>query len=215
MPDYQTIRGISTFEYEEKRSRFIASAAFADTEEAALAHLNRIKAANRTARHNVYAYVLRKGGRTRYSDDGEPAKTAGTPVLEAIGHAGLSDVIVVVTRYFGGVLLGTGGLVRAYTAAASGALQQAEIVSMRLVTDCAVTVPYPKFEQVQRMIAAAGAKLQEPERADPRQCRSDDQQTTLRSFLMLRSHFWQESRISHEIFTFHTSVWRLFIVFII
>ena len=59
MPDYQTIRGISTFEYEEKRSRFIASAAFADTEEAALAHLNRIKAANRTARHNVYAYVLR------------------------------------------------------------------------------------------------------------------------------------------------------------
>ena len=145
MPDYQTIRGISTFEYEEKRSRFIASAAFADTEEAALAHLNRIKAANRTARHNVYAYVLREGGRTRYSDDGEPAKTAGTPVLEAIGHAGLSDVIVVVTRYFGGVLLGTGGLVRAYTAAASGALQQAEIVSMRLVTDCAVTVPYPKF----------------------------------------------------------------------
>ena len=88
MPDYQTIRGISTFEYEEKRSRFIASAAFADTEEAALAHLNRIKAANRTARHNVYAYVLREGGRTRYSDDGEPAKTAGTPVLEAIGHAG-------------------------------------------------------------------------------------------------------------------------------
>ena len=142
MPDYQTIRGISTFEYEEKRSRFIATAAFADTEEAALAHLNRI------------------------SDDGEPAKTAGTPVLEAIGHAGLSDVIVVVTRYFGGVLLGTGGLVRAYTAAASGALQQAEIVSMRLVTDCAVTVPYPKFEQAQRMIAAAGAKLQEPEYAD-------------------------------------------------
>ena len=166
MPDYQTIRGISTFEYEEKRSRFIASAAFADTEEAALAHLNRIKAANRTARHNVYAYVLREGGRTRYSDDGEPAKTAGTPVLEAIGHAGLSDVIVVVTRYFGGVLLGTGGLVRAYTAAASGALQQADIVSMRLVTDCAVTVPYPKFEQAQRMIAAAGAKLQEPEYAD-------------------------------------------------
>ena len=157
MPDYQTIRGISTFEYEEKRSRFIASAAFADTEEVALAHLNRIKAANRTARHNVYAYVLREGGRTRYSDDGEPAKTAGTPVLEAI---------VVVTRYFGGVLLGTGGLVRAYTAAASGALQQAEIVSMRLVTDCAVTVPYPKFEQAQRMIAAAGAKLQEPEYAD-------------------------------------------------
>ena len=124
MDQYRTIRGTSTFEYEEKRSRFIATAAFADTEEAALAVLEKVRAANRTARHNVYAYVL-QNGRTRYSDDGEPAKTAGTPVLEAIGHAGISDVIVVVTRYFGGILLGTGGLVRAYTAAASGALQSA------------------------------------------------------------------------------------------
>lgn len=165
MPDYQTIRGISVFEYEEKRSRFIASAAFADSEEAALAHLNRIRAANRTARHNVYAYVLH-GGRIRYSDDGEPAKTAGTPVLEVIRHAGLSDVIVVVTRYFGGVLLGTGGLVRAYTAAASGALQNAQIVSMRLVTSCAVTLPYQKFEQAQRLIASFGGRAEEPEYAD-------------------------------------------------
>ena len=93
---------------------------FADTEEKALAVLNAVRAANRTARHNVYAYVL-QNGRTRYYDDGEPAKTAGTPVLETIGHAGVSDVIVVVTRYFGGILLGTGGLVRAYTAAAGGA----------------------------------------------------------------------------------------------
>ena len=114
MADYKTIRGTSTFEYEEKRSRFIATAAFADTEEKALAVLNAVRAANRTARHNVYAYVL-QNGRTRYSDDGEPAKTAGTPVLETIGHAGVADVIVVVTRYFGGILLGTGGLVRAYT----------------------------------------------------------------------------------------------------
>lgn len=165
MPDYKTIRGVSTFEYEEKRSRFIATAAFADTEEKALAVLERVRAANRTARHNVYAYQL-QNGRTRYSDDGEPAKTAGTPVLEAIGHAGLSDVIVVVTRYFGGILLGTGGLVRAYTAAASGALQQAELVSMRLVVDCSLQVPYPLFEQAQRMIKESGAKLQEPVFAD-------------------------------------------------
>lgn len=161
MSDYKTIRGVSTFEYEEKRSRFIGTAAFADTEEKALEVLNRVRAANRTARHNVYAYVL-QNGRTRYSDDGEPAKTAGTPVLEAIGHAGISDVIVVVTRYFGGILLGTGGLVRAYTAAASGALQQAELVSMRLVVDCSLRVPYTLFEQAQRMVAASGAKLQEP-----------------------------------------------------
>lgn len=161
MSDYKTIRGVSTFEYEEKRSRFIGTAAFADTEEKALEVLNRVRAANRTARHNVYAYVL-QNGRTRYSDDGEPAKTAGTPVLEAIGHAGISDVIVVVTRYFGGILLGTGGLVRAYTAAASGALQQAKLVSMRLVVDCSLRVPYALFEQAQRMVAASGAKLQEP-----------------------------------------------------
>lgn len=151
MPDYQTIRGISTFEYEEKRSRFIASAAFANTEEAALAHLNRIKAANRTARHNVYAYVLREGGRTRYSDDGEPAKTAGTPVLEAIGHAGLSDVIVVVTRYFGGVLLGTGRAGAGPTPRRHPEpCSRRRLSACRLVTDCAVTVPYPKFEQAQQ-----------------------------------------------------------------
>lgn len=165
MSDYKTIRGVSTFTYEEKRSRFIATTAFADTEEKALAVLNGVRAANRTARHNVYAYVL-QNGRTRYSDDGEPAKTAGTPVLETITHAGVSDVIVVVTRYFGGILLGTGGLVRAYTAAASGALQQAELVSMRLVVDCTLRVPYALFEQVQRMVAASGAKLQEPEFSD-------------------------------------------------
>ena len=161
MDQYRTIRGTSTFEYEEKRSRFIAMAAFADTEEAALAVLEKVRAANRTARHNVYAYVL-QNGRTRYSDDGEPAKTAGTPVLEAIGHAGISDVIVVVTRYFGGILLGTGGLVRAYTAAASGALQSAELVTMRLVVDCSVRLPYALFEQAQRVVSASGAKLSDP-----------------------------------------------------
>ena len=129
--------------------------------EAAVAFLEQVRAANRTARHNVYAYVL-QNGRTRYSDDGEPAKTAGTPVLETIGHAGVADVIVVVTRYFGGILLGTGGLVRAYTAAASGALQSAELVSMRLVVDCKVRVSYAQFEQAQRIIAAAETRLDEP-----------------------------------------------------
>ena len=161
MEDYRTIRGTAIGEYEEKKSRFIAQLSFADSEEAAVAFLEQVRAANRTARHNVYAYVL-QNGRTRYSDDGEPAKTAGTPVLETIGHAGVADVIVVVTRYFGGILLGTGGLVRAYTAAASGALQNAELVSMRLVVDCRLRVPYAQFEQAQRIIAAAETRLDEP-----------------------------------------------------
>ena len=83
-------------------------------------------------------------------------------MLETIGHADVADVIVVVTRYFGGILLGTGGLVRAYTAAASGALQNAELVSMRLVVDCRLRVPYAQFEQAQRIIAAAETRLDEP-----------------------------------------------------
>ena len=83
-------------------------------------------------------------------------------MLEAIRHAGLTDCVVVVTRYFGGILLGTGGLVRAYTAAASGALQNAELVSMRLVVDCKIRVTYAQFEQAQRLIAAAETRLDEP-----------------------------------------------------
>ena len=81
-----------------------------------MAFLEQVRAANRTARHNVYAYRLREGSRERYSDDGEPAKTAGTPALEVLQHSGLTDLIVVITRYFGGVLLGT--------AASSGLIRQ-------------------------------------------------------------------------------------------
>ena len=166
MADYQTIRGTARFEYEEKKSRFIGAAAFADSEESALHFLAAVRAANRTARHNVYAYVLRAENRTRFSDDGEPAKTAGAPVLACIRHAELFDVAVVVTRYFGGILLGTGGLVRAYTAAASGALAKAETVSMRLVVDGSIRVPYPLFEPAQRLLAAAGTRPGEPVFAD-------------------------------------------------
>lgn len=162
MEDYRTVRGVSVGEYEEKKSRFIAQLSFADSEEAALAFLEQVRAANRTARHNVYAYRLREGSRERYSDDGEPAKTAGTPALEVLQHSGLTDLIVVITRYFGGVLLGTGGLVRAYTAAASGALAAARIVTMRQVVRCRVRLPYARFEQAQRLVAAAGGRLEDP-----------------------------------------------------
>ena len=135
MEDYRTIRGTAVGEYEEKKSRFIAQLSFADSEEAAVAFLEQVRAANRTARHNVYAYRLREGNRERYSDDGEPAKTAGTPALEVLQHSGLTDLIVVITRYFGGVLLGTGGLVRAYTTATARALENAEVVTVRSVVE--------------------------------------------------------------------------------
>ena len=161
MNGYKTLRGPASAELTEKRSVFICRVRPVTTEAQALAFLAEVRKQCADARHNVYAYVL-QNGRTRYSDDGEPAKTAGTPVLETIGHAGVADVIVVVTRYFGGILLGTGGLVRAYTAAASGALQSAELVSMRLVVDCKVRVSYAQFEQAQRIIAAAETRLDEP-----------------------------------------------------
>ena len=162
MEEYRTIRGTASGEYEEKKSRFIAAAAHVETEAEAVAFLEQIRAANRTARHNVYAYKLRAGNRERYSDDGEPAKTAGTPVLEVIGHSGLTDLIVVVTRYFGGILLGTGGLVRAYTTAASSALAAAEQVTVQPVVRLTTTVDYPLYERVTLLIGAAGGKLADP-----------------------------------------------------
>lgn len=162
MDDYRTIEGTATAEIEEKRSRFIGTAAFADTEEKALAVLESVRAANRTARHNVYAYSLREGARQRYSDDGEPAKTAGLPVLDAIRHAGLTDCIVVVTRYFGGILLGTGGLVRAYTASAAAALAAARVLTVRRCVRLTFSVGYALYEPASQLLAAAGARLDEP-----------------------------------------------------
>lgn len=166
MEDYRTVRGVSTAEYEEKKSRFIAQVAFAGSEEEALAFLERVRAENRTARHNVYAYRLRAGSRERYSDDGEPAKTAGTPVLEVLQHSGLVDVIAVVTRYFGGVLLGTGGLVRAYTTATADALKAAQIVTVRSVVRLSATVDYSLYERASLLIEGAGAKQSPPQFTD-------------------------------------------------
>lgn len=162
MQDYTTVRGTASAEIEEKHSRFIASVSFADTEQAALDFLASVRAQNRAARHNVYAYVLREGNRTRYSDDGEPAKTAGLPVLEAIQHAGVTDCVVVVTRYFGGILLGTGGLVRAYTASAAAGLAAAEIVTVRSCVSVEITVEYSLYERAALLFQQAGARLEEP-----------------------------------------------------
>ena len=162
---YKTIAARAEAEIVEKKSRFIGQIAPVATEEEALAFIAEVKAAHRMARHNVYAYVLR-GGRVRYTDDGEPAKTAGMPTLEAIQHAGLEDVAVVVTRYFGGILLGTGGLVRAYTTATARALENAEVVTVRSVVELQVTVDYSLYERASLLIDAAGAKQAAPQFTD-------------------------------------------------
>ena len=161
MESYTTIRGVARATIVEKKSEFIASASFADSEEAALRFLDSVRSEHRTANHNVYAYVLRQDSRTRYSDDGEPQKTAGLPVLDVLRHSGLTDLIVVVTRYFGGTLLGTGGLVRAYTSAAQAALEQAQRVTVQPCVDLDLVVPYPLYEQTNRLAAAANAKVRD------------------------------------------------------
>ena len=166
MTSYTTIAGRATAEIEEKKSRFIASLAHVETEDEALAFLEEIRAANRMARHNVYAYVLREGGagvqgRVRYSDDGEPQGTAGQPMLNVFQREGVENVCCVVTRYFGGILLGTGGLLRAYTRSAKDALDAAGIAQVRQWAQTVVECPYPLLERVKLEIAAAQGILGE------------------------------------------------------
>lgn len=161
MEPYTTIDGTAQGEYEEKKSRFIGQVAHVETEEEALAFLNGVRAANPMARHNVYAYVLRANNRVRYSDDGEPARTSGLPTLSVIEHAGLKDVICVTTRYFGGTLLGTGGLVRAYTKAAQDAFAAARIVTFAPCRDISVSVDYPLYDQVNHWLESKGIQVLE------------------------------------------------------
>jgi len=116
--DYKTVKAYGDAEMLERKSRFIGYCRPVKNQDEAIDFINEIRAMHRQATHNVYAYILRNDNIMRYSDDGEPAGTAGVPVLEVIKKEGLTDICVVVTRYFGGILLGAGGLVRAYGKAA-------------------------------------------------------------------------------------------------
>ncbi len=129
--NYFTIYEPAEASFIEKKSEFIGYITPVKTNEEAVEFIGKIKSMHRKARHNVYAYILRHDNISRYSDDGEPQGTAGTPVLEVLQKRGLTDVCVVVTRYFGGILLGGGGLVRAYSHAASIACDAARIMDMR------------------------------------------------------------------------------------
>ena len=123
--EYRTLHSSSQDEFTEKRSRFIGYACPVTTEDEALAFIAKIKKQHWDAKHNVYAYVLRDWQIRRYSDDGEPQGTAGIPVLDVLIKGDVTDAVIVVTRYFGGILLGGGGLVRAYGHAASIAVRAA------------------------------------------------------------------------------------------
>ena len=151
---YQTVLREGRAFLTEKKSKFIASVMPTPTEEEALAFLTRIRSEFPDARHNVYAYVIDENHIFRYSDDGEPAQTAGMPVLDVIRKEGLVDVTVVVTRYFGGILLGTGGLVHMYSSSAKQGLLDAKIITRMLCNLISVKVDYTLVGKVQYAIAA-------------------------------------------------------------
>ncbi len=148
-------------EFTEKRSRFIGRVWPAETEEEALLHLKEMREKHWDATHNVYAYILREGGVMRYSDDGEPSGTSGMPVLNVFRGREIVNVCCVVTRYFGGILLGTGGLARAYSRAARLALDAAGVSRVGLWTRCLAACPYGLYERVRRELEQAGAILED------------------------------------------------------
>ena len=155
MTEYLIPTGHSETEFTEKRSRFIGRVWRVSSEEEARQRIEETRKKHYDARHNCWCYLIQDGP-VRHSDDGEPQGTAGQPMLNVFQREGVTDVCCVVTRYFGGVLLGAGGLVRAYTQSAKDALDAAGISVVRTWAELAVTCPYPFFERVRQEAAALG-----------------------------------------------------------
>ena len=147
MSEYFVPAGSGEAEFVEKRSSFLGHVRFAETEDAAREFINDMKKKHYDARHNCWCYIIR-GGAVRYSDDGEPQGTAALPMLEVFRREGVENVVCVVTRYFGGVLLGTGGLLRAYTKSAKDALDAAGIAAVRRWVKLETVCPYSLLERM-------------------------------------------------------------------
>lgn len=158
---YKTVRQAASAEFTEKRSRFIGYCRPVSTEEEALAFIESVRARHREASHNVYAYIIRENNIMRYSDDGEPGGTAGLPTLDVLRKEGLTDVAVVVTRYFGGVLLGAGGLVRAYGKSARLGVDAAVRVEKLLCRVYSVKTDYSLYGRLQYAVMERGYILKD------------------------------------------------------
>ncbi len=165
MTEYYIPTEAAEAELVEKRSRFIGQVRPVETEEEARAFVEQVKKKHYDARHNCWCYRLRDGGVERYSDDGEPQGTAGQPMLNVFQREEVTNVVCVVTRYFGGVLLGAGGLVRAYTQSAKDALDAAGVSVVRRWVEAAVPCPYSFFDRVKLEVEAHGGVLGETEYA--------------------------------------------------
>lgn len=138
--------------FEEKRSKFTGRLWRVETPDEAVAKIKEMRETHWDAAHNCWAYILREGNIMRYSDDGEPQGTAGMPILDVLRHENLANVCCVVTRYFGGILLGTGGLVRAYTQGAQIAVQAAGVMQMSMFSVVLIACPYNLYEIVQHLL---------------------------------------------------------------
>lgn len=172
----KTIKGEVSSEIVEKKSRFIAHLCHVDNEKEALDFIAKIKKEHSQAKHNVYAYIVLQQSqssapsspqttsqveRIRFSDDGEPSRTAGKPTLDALKFGNLTNVACVVTRYFGGVLLGTGGLVRAYSTSVKNAIQNAEIIDFKHYEEKDFECDYADFEAIKKNLEKDGGKIKQ------------------------------------------------------
>ena len=153
---YTTLGKSASAEYTEKKSVFIGYASPVKTEQEALDFINAVRKKHSDARHNVFAYQLNGGGIARYSDDGEPQGTAGVPVLEVIKKSGADDCVIVVTRYFGGILLGASGLVRAYSTAAKSAVDAAGVVTYESYREFTLECGYSEYQRVEAELPKYG-----------------------------------------------------------
>lgn len=161
--EYLTVRAEGQDEFIEKKSRFIGSCRPVKTEQEALDFIAALKTKYWDASHNVYAYILRESGVQRFSDDGEPQGTAGIPVMDTLKKSGVTDVVVVATRYFGGILLGGGGLIRAYSHTATIALEAARKVTMRECLLLSASCDYSLYGRVQGVIPECGGVIDDTE----------------------------------------------------
>lgn len=164
--EYKTIARRCEASFIEKKSEFIGYLCPVQTEEQAAAFIEEIRAMHRKATHNCYAYILRENNAARHSDDGEPGGTAGVPIYEVLRKEGLTDVCCVVTRYFGGILLGAGGLVRAYTKGAKEAVEAAQIKCMASAVKLLVTVDYGLYGRLAQIFADFDARIADEQFAD-------------------------------------------------
>lgn len=162
MGKYLTVARETSAEQTIEKSRFIAYVKHVESRDDAEAFIDEIRTAHRDARHNVPAFVVGRNSDVQWaSDDGEPSGTSGAPVLKCLTGNGLTDVVIVITRYFGGIKLGTGGLMRAYTGVAREALEKAglcEMVDQQIMT---FRIAYPQYDRVTKMAADVGFEIME------------------------------------------------------